>query len=289
MQISSREATPYEGPIPRAIEGLFLEIRWQILFCLAPPQPSQPPFFAQPGHETGRRSLAEDPQPIGGVTADFGRVDEGASPKASPPRPSSNRVYRFPVDGSPANFSAGLSSFEFISLWDIHPSDGRGAVAFAAQLFPDSGEEFIHSVFPGQHGFCHDTSKHRQAAEKRAIFRHASCSSSLLSYRLFRDSYLAHPSSFQGPKVTSEPSAKRRQRVAMRGQAHGGKHNSEVLMGPKGWTWSRSRLNRPEPARGSPKPGSRRRRGHARPSGGNRGPGTGKSVFHDRIPIDGES
>ena len=115
------------------------------------------PFFAQPGHETDRRSVAEDPQPIGGVTADFGRVDEGASPKASPPRPSSNRVYRFPVDGSPANFSAGLSSFELISLWDIHPSDGRGPVAFAAQLFLDSGEEFIHSVFPGQHGFCHDT------------------------------------------------------------------------------------------------------------------------------------
>ena len=71
MQISSREATPYEGPIPRAIEGLFLEIRWQILFCLAPLQPSQPPFFAQPGHEADRRSLAEDPQPVGGVTADF--------------------------------------------------------------------------------------------------------------------------------------------------------------------------------------------------------------------------
>ena len=167
MQISSREATPYEGPIPRAIEGLFLEIRWQILFCLAPLQPRQPPFFAQPGHETGRRSVAEDPQPIGGVT---GRVDEGASPKASPPRPSSNRVYRFPVDGSPANFSAGLSSFEFISLWDIHPSDGRGAVAFAAQLFLDSGEEFIHSVFPGQHGFCHDTIDSRRFA----LFGHQS-------------------------------------------------------------------------------------------------------------------
>ena len=58
------QATPYEGPIPRAIEGLFLEIRWQILSCLAPLQPSQPPFFAQPGHETDRRSVAEDPQLI---------------------------------------------------------------------------------------------------------------------------------------------------------------------------------------------------------------------------------
>ena len=170
MQISRPEATPYEGPIPRAIEALFLEIRWQILSCLAPLQPSQLPFFAEPGHETDRRSVAKDSQPIGGVTADFGRVDEGASPKASPPRPSSNRVYRFPVDGSPANFSAGLSSFEFISLWDIHPSDGRGAVAFAAQLFLDSGEEFIHSVFPGQHGFCRNTINSRRFA----LFGHQS-------------------------------------------------------------------------------------------------------------------
>ncbi|MGY8686174.1 MAG: hypothetical protein ACKVHP_00310, partial [Verrucomicrobiales bacterium] len=30
------------------------------------------------------------------------RVDEGTEPKAFRPRPSSNRVYRFPVDGSPA-------------------------------------------------------------------------------------------------------------------------------------------------------------------------------------------
>ena len=30
-----------------------------------PLQPSQPPFFAQPGHETDRRRLAEGPQPIG--------------------------------------------------------------------------------------------------------------------------------------------------------------------------------------------------------------------------------
>ena len=55
----------------RVEKPLHMRVRSLGQFCLAPPQPSQPPFFAQPGHETDRRSVAEDPQPIGGVTADF--------------------------------------------------------------------------------------------------------------------------------------------------------------------------------------------------------------------------
>ena len=45
------------------------------------------------------------------------RVDEGASQWASPPRPSSNRVYRFPVDGSPADFTVWAVEVQGHFVW----------------------------------------------------------------------------------------------------------------------------------------------------------------------------
>ena len=164
MQISSREATPYEGPIPRAIEGLFLEIRWQILFCLAPFQPSQPPFFAQPGHETDRRRVAEDPQPIGGVTADF--ADERRfkeSPGYLPHHRRHHEVYRIALGESTWGLR-GSNTKDWSIQRTICANLRHLRLIFSRK---EKSNERPHPLRQG---------KHRQAAEKRPIFRHASCS-----------------------------------------------------------------------------------------------------------------